>query len=319
MEMRAAGIALGYAADRLLGDPARFHPVAGFGSCAAALESILYRDRRWAGTAYTALLVGSVAGTAIVADRVAHPAFRVILLGVATWAALGGTSLARVGNELAGHLEGGDLTRARELMPSLCGRDPALLDAEGLARAGVESVAENTADAAIGPMVYALMFGTPGVVCYRAINTLDSMVGYRSPRYRRFGWASARLDDAVNLLPARVSAVATVLSARAVDGDPRMAVRAWRDDAAAHPSPNAGVAEASAAGALGVQLGGLTQYRHGCERRPLLGSGDPPTAKDLRRAAKLSVRVQEGTAAAAVSAALAVAASKFILRRLRGS
>jgi adenosylcobinamide-phosphate synthase len=164
-------------------------------------------------------------------------------------------------------------------------------------------MAENTSDAVVAPLLWGAVAGVPGLLGYRAVNTLDAMVGYRSARYLRFGWAAARLDDLVNLLPARVSGLLFALLAPAVGGSPAAAVRAWRRDAAAHPSPNAGPVEAAAAGALGVRLGGRTVYTHGVEERPRLGSGRAPTPDDLRRAARLSRLV--GVAAAVLSAGVA--------------
>ena len=195
------------------------------------------------------------------------------------------------------------LAAARARLPSLCGRDPEVLDAAGIARAGVESMAENTSDAVVAPLFWGAVAGVPGLLGYRAVNTLDAMVGYRSARYQRFGWAAARLDDLANLVPARVCAWLFVGLAPAVGGSPRAALAAWRRDAAGHPSPNAGPVEAAAAGALGVSLGGPTAYRHGLEQRPRLGTGPPPTPADLRRAAHLSRLV--GAAAAALAAAAA--------------
>jgi len=139
-------------------------------------------------------------------------------------------------------------------------------------------------------------------LAYRGINTLDAMVGNRSDRYRRFGWAAARLDDAANFAAARLTGVLTVLCAPAVGGSAAGAVRAWRRDSARHPSPNAGVPEAAFAGALGVQLGGPTQYRHELEIRPTLGEGRRPAVSDLRRAVRLSRTVQ----IAAVAVAMAI-------------
>ena len=224
------------------------------------------------------------------------------MTALATWTALGGTTLARTGREMAGLLESGDVAGARRLLPSLCGRDPELLDADGLARAAVESLAENTSDATVAPLVWGAVAGVPGLLGYRAINTLDAMVGYRDDRYRRFGWAAARLDDLANLVPARLSGVLSVLSAPLVGGRPADAARVWRRDAAAHPSPNAGVAESTMAGALGVRLGGRTEYRHGVDLRPPLGDGPPPRVPDLRRAVRLSEAVQ--VAAVVVAAGL---------------
>jgi adenosylcobinamide-phosphate synthase len=193
---------------------------------------------------------------------------------------------------------------ARERLPSLCGRDPRALDSAGLARAAVESVAENTSDAVVAPLIWGAVAGVPGLLGYRAVNTLDAMVGYRSPRYRRFGWAAARLDDLVNLLPARLAAALTVLGAPVVGGSSRGAWATWRRDAAAHPSPNAGQVEAAFAGALEVRLGGRTVYEHGVEERPVLGDGRMPDAGHVTRAVELSRVVGGLTAAVAALIAL---------------
>ncbi|HEY0360226.1 MAG TPA: CobD/CbiB family cobalamin biosynthesis protein, partial [Mycobacteriales bacterium] len=164
----------------------------------------------------------------------------------------------------------------------------------GLARATVESVAENTSDAVVAPLVWGALGGVPGLLGYRAVNTLDAMVGHRSPRYRRFGWASARLDDAVNLVPARFTAALTVAAAPIVGGSRRESWRVWRRDGRAHPSPNSGHCEASAAGALGVRLGGRNVYAGRTEDRPGLGDGPTPSIVDVGRAARLSRAVAAG-------------------------
>ncbi|MFI2282975.1 cobalamin biosynthesis protein [Nocardia beijingensis] len=283
----ALGLLLGFALDRAFGDPRRWHPVAGFGSAVAALESVTYADRRAAGLMHEAMAVGAVVGLGV--------AFRrggVAATAAATWTVLGGRSLARTGRRMADHLAEGDLDGARALLPSLCGRDPQALDGDGLARAALESIAENTSDAAVAPVLWGAVAGIPGLLGYRAVNTLDAMIGYRNERYRRFGWAAARVDDAANLVPARVTGLLTALLAPTVGGRPAAAIAAWRRDAAGHPSPNAGVAEASMAGALGVRLGGRTAYPHGVELRPILGDGPAPTVHDLRRAVRLSETVQ---------------------------
>ncbi|MGK8525081.1 cobalamin biosynthesis protein [Nocardia asteroides] len=297
----AAGLLLGFALDQVFGDPRRWHPVAGFGSAVAALESVTYADRRAAGLVHEAVAVGAVVGLGVAARRGG-----VAATAVATWTVLGGRSLARAGRAMADRLSVGDLDRARALLPSLCGRDPQALDADGLARAALESIAENTSDAAVAPVLWGAVAGVPGLLGYRAVNTLDAMIGYRDARYRRFGWAAARVDDAANLVPARVTGLLTALLAPLAGGRPGAAVRAWRRDAAGHPSPNAGVVEASMAGALGVRLGGRTEYPHGVEMRPVLGDGPAPTVDDLRRAVRLSEAVQ----VAAVLLAAAVAAVK---------
>ena len=305
---RVVGVLAGYLADLVLADPRRGHPVAGFGAAAAAVERVTYRDTRIAGAAHVVVLVGAVSllGSAVQRDaRRRGPRWSVAATAVATWIALGGTSLARTGLAMSDLLSRDDVDGAKRLLPSLCGRDPAQLDAAGLTRASLESVAENTSDALVAPLLWATVGGVPAVLGYRAVNTLDSMVGHRSPRYVRFGWAAARLDDAANYLAARLTAALVVLCAPVVGGSPSGAVRAWRRDAARHPSPNAGVVEAAFAGALGVRLGGPTQYQYELQIRPTLGEGMPPSVADLRRAVRLSRTVQAG----ATSLCLAVSAA----------
>jgi adenosylcobinamide-phosphate synthase len=293
------GVLGGYLADLALSDPKRGHPVAVFGRAAAKLELLTYRDSRIAGVAHVGLLVGAVSLFGVAVQRAAGRRGRLCSIAAtatAAWISLGGTSLVRTGVQMSELLDRDDVVAARRLLPSLCGRDPARLDSQGLTRAALESIAENTSDAQVAPMLWATVGGTPGVLTYRAINTLDSMIGHRSPRYLRFGWAAARLDDAVNYVAARATAALVVMCAPVVGGSPLGAVRAWRDDAARHPSPNAGVVEAAFAGALGIRLGGPTQYHHELQIRPTLGNGAQPTVDDLRRAVVLSRAVQAAAA-----------------------
>ncbi|WP_374705510.1 cobalamin biosynthesis protein [Streptomyces sp. AJS327] len=313
-------MALGYLADLALGDPRRGHPVAAFGGLANALERRLWRDHRGAGAAHTALCVtGALAAGALfrwaghappVRPRVLSPSPRartagaavdVLVTAAVTWSVLGGTGLARAARAVAGALDAGELARARALLPALCGRDPRALDAEDLARAVVESVAENTSDAVTGALLWGGLAGDGGLLVFRAVNTLDAMVGHRSPRHLRFGWSAARLDDLLGWPGARLTALLATVAAP----DPRGALRAWRADAHRHPSPNAGRAEAAFAGALGLRLGGVLSYGGRVEHRPSLNAaGAAPTAADVERAVRLSRRV--GALALAVSAAVAV-------------
>ena len=288
----ALGIAAGAAADLAFGDPRRGHPVAVFGSAVAASEKRFYRDSRVAGVLFAAVWVGAGTLAGLGVRRLGAPG-----TAAATFTALGGTTLCRVGDRIADALDAGDLDAARATLPSLVGRDPSLLDEAGICRAAVESIAENTSDATVAPLFYGALAGAPGLLGYRAVNTLDAMVGYRSPRYRNFGWASARTDDVANLAPARLTAVlAGILSGR-----PGLAARAVRSTAHLHPSPNAGVVEAAFAGALGISLGGRTVYAHGAEERPVLGDGPAPLSSDLRAAVRLSRRVQVAAAVLAVA------------------
>ncbi|TFV64080.1 cobalamin biosynthesis protein [Geodermatophilus sp. DF01-2] len=299
----AAGLALGAAADLLLADPRRWHPVAGFGRAAAALERRLWRDSQAAGALHAGLLTGAATGLGAALDRATRgrPVARTLVTAAVAWAVLGGTSLGRAGTAMARTLDAGDLPAARALLPTLAGRDPSGLGEAELARATVESLAENTSDAAVAPLVWGALAGLPGLLGYRAVNTLDAMVGHRSPRYARFGWAAARTDDVANWLPARLTAALTVVTAPLAGGSARDAWETWRRDGAAHPSPNAGRCEAALAGALDLRLGGRNVYGGRVEERPALGSGRAPTAPDVPRAVRLSRAVW--TAAAVLAAA----------------
>jgi len=304
---RLLGVAAAYVADLAFGDPRAGHPVAGFGAAARAAERITYRDSRVAGVLHVGVLVGSASLLGAALQRCADRRgwlWSVTVTAAATWVSLGGTSLARTGLAMAELLGGDDVDAARRLLPSLCGRDPMLLDADGLTRAAVESVAENTSDAHVAPLFWAVVGGAPAVLGYRAVNTLDSMVGHRSPRYVRFGWAAARSDDAANYVPARMTAALVAACAPVVAGSCADAVRACFFDAGRHPSPNAGVVEAAFAGALGVRLGGPTHYHYQLQIRPTLGAGSPPSVSDLRRAVLLSRVVQIAATLLCVGAGL---------------
>jgi adenosylcobinamide-phosphate synthase len=268
----AAGLLL----DRAFGEPpAPLHPVGWFGRAMTLAERADYRDSRTAGALHAAagVLAGAGAGACL----------RSVTLSTAL--AVAGRSLGESALTVACALDRGDLAAARSALPALVGRDPAGLDEHEIARAVVESVAENTVDALVAPAFWAAVGGGPGVLGYRAVNTLDAMVGHRSPRYRAYGWASARLDDAANYLPARLTAalVAGVRPGRAGD-----IWRAVRSQAPAHPSPNAGVAEAAFAAALGVRLGGRNRYGDRVEFRPWLGRGRAAASSDIRPAVRLS-------------------------------
>ncbi|MFF5538349.1 cobalamin biosynthesis protein [Streptomyces cinerochromogenes] len=287
----AYGAAAGVLGDLLLGDPRRGHPVAVFGRAAGAVEGALWHDHRGWGALHTAVCAGGAVALGALSARAVRPSATasVALTAAATWAVVGGTSLAREARAIGRALEAGDIEAARARLPHLCGRDPQALDADGISRAVVESVAENTSDAVVGALVWGAVAGVPGLLGFRAVNTLDAMVGHKSPRLRRFGWASARLDDVAGWPGARLTAVL----AAAAGPDPRGALRAWKADAHRHPSPNAGPVEASFAGALGVRLGGTLSYGGRVEHRPVLNgaAGRPVRVTDIDRAVRLSRRV----------------------------
>lgn len=309
---RPLGIALGFAADLVAGDPRRFHPVAGFGRAAGALERRWYADDVGRGARYTAVAVGVPVALGLAAERAGsrRPVLKLLLTAAGTWAVLGGTSLAREGTVMADLLERGDVPAARARLSHLCARDPQGMAADDLARATVESLAENASDAVVAPLLWGAVAGLPGLLGYRAVNTLDAMIGYTSPRYLHFGRAAARLDDAVNLVPARVTAALVAVCAPLAGGSPAHAWRVWQRDGAAHPSPNAGRPEAATAGALGLRLGGENVYAGHVERRPVLGDGRPPLVPDVRRAVRLGRAVAGAAALVAVAAAGAFARAR---------
>ncbi|GAC1486616.1 MAG: cobalamin biosynthesis protein [Solirubrobacteraceae bacterium] len=298
--MSGAALLTGYAADLAAGDPSRWHPVAGFGTAASRLERAAYAPTRARGVLVTGTLVIAAAFVAEVLARRSRPA---ALIAV-TWAALGGRSLRREALRVADLIERDDLAGGRAALRSLCGRDAGELDARGLSRAVVESVAENTSDAVVGALAWGAVGGPAGVAAYRAANTLDAMFGHRNDRYDAFGWFAARLDDVMNWPAARLSAAITCAAAGLVGGSPAATFATVRRDGAAHPSPNAGIVEAAFAGALDVQLGGPLAYGDRVELRRRLGDGRPPEVADIRRATRLSLAVS--TVAALSCAALRV-------------
>jgi len=262
-------------ADLVLGEPRIDpHPVGAFGAVMGRIEDRLYRPGRSAGLlhALTGMGIGLTAGALVRSTA------------LATYISVAQRALSEAGRDVADALRDDDLERARRLLPALVGRDPTGLDASEISRAAVESLAENTVDAVVAPALWGALFGAPGTLAYRAVNTMDATVGYRNDRYLHYGWASARLDDVANFIPARVTAT-LVAAAR-----PRSAAAVWRavrQDAPFHPSPNAGVAEAAFAAALGLRLGGVNTYGARTERRPQLGAGRAPQAGDILAAAAL--------------------------------
>lgn len=300
---RAFGAAAGILADRRFGEPPlQPHPVAAFGSTMNAVERRLWSDSRARGAAHAGagLAFGALAGE---------------LLGsttLSTYIAVAGRGLADAARSIEQALLDGDLAMARRRLPTLAGRDPSDLDEAGIARAVVESVAENTVDAVVAPALWALAAGGRGVLAYRAANTMDAMVGHRSERYRRYGWASARVDDAMAWAPARATAA---LVAGVRPSSMPAVWRAVRDDAPAHPSPNAGVAEAAFAATLGIQLGGPLRYGDRDELRPMLGRGRLAAPTDIAPAIRLADDV--GLALAGLLAAVGGVAVLHRLARRR--
>jgi adenosylcobinamide-phosphate synthase len=274
---RPLAAATGIVVDRMLGEPpASVHPVVHFGAFMERFERRTYRDARTPG------IVHAVVGTSIGlgTGRLMRST------SVATGIAVGANALWAAAHEVGAALDVNDLEGARLLLPALVGRDPRGLDECEIARAVVESVAENTVDAVVAPALWASVAGAPGAMGYRAVNTMDAMVGHHSTRFEHYGWASARLDDVANWAPARCTAALVALVRPAALGDVRAAVTT---QAASHPSPNAGVAEAAFAAALGLRLGGRNRYDgERIEDRPALGHGRTARSSDIAAAVRLS-------------------------------
>jgi len=301
----ASAAALGMLADRVLGEPPRrLHPVSVFGNAMDRYERSRYEDSRAAGVLYWLLGAGIGVTSGSFLGSTAP----------ATWIAVGGGELGSVAGDIRRTLERGDLEEARAKLPALVGRDPSGLDEKEIARAVVESVAENTVDAVVAPALWAAVAGAPGALGYRAVNTMDAMVGHVSERHMNFGWASAKVDDVCGWVPARLTAL-LVAAVR-----PRSAasiLHAVRTQAPSHPSPNSGVAEAAFAAALGLALGGRNLYSNRVEIRPTLGTGRAAEAADIGRAVALLRDVTLALATLLGGAALGARAARSRAREKR--
>ncbi|MFO1423987.1 MAG: adenosylcobinamide-phosphate synthase CbiB [Candidatus Competibacteraceae bacterium] len=274
--------------DWRLGEPRRWHPLAGFGGLARRVEAFGYgppemnadlRRARGVGAVIALLIPFAVAAWLLSAIPLLGS---VVALGL-LYLAIGARSLAEHAEAVAAALQAGDLPLARERVGLIVSRDTGDLDEEQISRATVESVLENGCDAIFGALFWFVLAGAAGAVLYRLANTLDAMWGYRTPRYRDFGWAAARLDDVLNWIPARL----TALSYMAVGTKPALAWRCWREQAPFWKSPNAGPVMAAGAGALGLALGGPARYHGEWQPRPPLGEGLAPRAEDIGRAVAL--------------------------------
>lgn len=273
--------------DLVLGDPPWLpHPVVGIGRVITRLERAWNRGpaeaRRRRGVWLAVVVVGgtwALAWGLLTALSWISPGVSLAAELILLATAFATRGLAEAARAVAEPLRRGDLPAARRALGRIVGRDTEALDEAGLARGAVETVAENTVDGITAPLCWALLGGAPLALAYKAVNTLDSMVGYRSPRHEDFGKASARLDDAVNWLPARLTALAMWLTARVIPGSRTAgALIATRREATRHPSPNAGWPEAMVANLLGVRLGGLNHYNGRPSHRATLGQALEPLA-----------------------------------------
>ena len=290
----AAALALGFALDLLLGDPHGWpHLVRGYGALITWLEKLLYpmKNKRLAGGILTAAvaLTGAVAPAALLYFAWRLSPWCYLALGaVLNWQCLAARSLQRESLPVYRALQGGSLERARAAVSRIVGRDTAALDEAGVARAAVETVAENTSDGEVAPLFFMMLLGPAGGCLYKAVNTMDSMIGYRNERYLDFGRCAARLDDVCNYLPARLAAVLMIAAAKICGMDAKNAARIWRRDRRRHASPNSAQTEAVMAGALNVRLAGDAWYFGQKHEKPYIGDDlRPIEAEDIRRSHRL--------------------------------
>jgi adenosylcobinamide-phosphate synthase len=264
--------------DLILGDPRRLpHPVVGIGKMISALEKILrrlVRNERLGGIVLLVSVVGTTAVISLLLVKGAYAIHHFVGISVAVWLSytcLAARSLHVESKLVADRLAAGDLEGARAFLARIVGRDTGNLDEPEIWRALVETVAENTSDGVIAPLFYLMIGGPVPGLAYKAVNTLDSMVGYKNDRYIRFGWASARFDDLANWLPARLTGLLMVAVAPLAGLSGRSAYRMMRRDGRNHSSPNSGIPEAATAGALGVRLGGTNSYFGKLVEKPAIG------------------------------------------------
>ncbi|MET4066557.1 adenosylcobinamide-phosphate synthase [Bradyrhizobium sp. S3.2.6] len=286
----AGAMVVAMAVDALLGWPSKLfarigHPVTWLGGLIAAIDAGWNREsdppalRRAAGAAGALLVIALAVAFGWLLQSLLPPSWiGIVLAGILAWPLVALRSLYDHVAAVANPLLGGDITAARAAVSRIVGRDPAALDEAGIARAAIESLAENASDGIVAPVFWGALFGLPGIFCYKAINTLDSMIGHRNERHEAFGWAAARIDDVANFVPARLTGFLFVLLARKRSE----ALSCMTRDARRHRSPNAGWPEAAMAGALGVRLSGPRIYHGSITAEPWLNGGArDPLAADI--------------------------------------
>jgi adenosylcobinamide-phosphate synthase len=287
------------AVDALLGWPDRLfarigHPVVWLGRFIATLDAQANREtdppatRRVAGVIVTVVVIALAAGFGWIVQRLTTSGLTgAVITGILAWPFVAFRSLYDHVAAVRDPLRAGSLEAAREAVSKIVGRDPKQLEEAGVARAAIESLAENASDGVVAPVFWGMLFGLPGIIGYKAVNTLDSMIGHRSPRHEAFGWAAARIDDVANFIPARLTGLLFALLA---GSERAQAISCMRHDAQQHRSINAGWPEAALAGALAVRLCGPRSYHGEIAEEPWLnGSARDPAAADITRGLELYV------------------------------
>lgn len=280
--MSAGLIVFALLLDQLLGEPRRFHPLVGFGRLAQLVERQMNQVDSGQARIRGVLAVVILLLPLVIATQLLSSSLGPLFDGILLYLAVGAKSLARHARRVAQALQLADLSGARQQVARIVSRDTGDMERTALVRATLESVLENGADAIFGALFWFLVAGAPGVMLYRLANTLDAMWGYRTDRFRDFGWFAARLDDLLNWIPARLTALGYALA-----GDFYRGIRCWRIQAPLLESPNAGVVMAVGAGSLGLLLGGPCRYQGEWRDKPFFGVGAPPVRGDIYRALDL--------------------------------
>ena len=310
-------MAIGFGLDALLGDPHGWpHLVIGYGKLISLLEKLCYdwKNKRLAGAVLVICMLLFAAGSAglvLYLCMLIHPVVYVIVGGVLCWQCLAAKSLKVESEKVYKALKEGGLQSGRDAVAMIVGRDVNVLDEDGVVRAAVETVAENTSDGEIAPLLYMALFGPVGGCVYKAINTMDSMLGYRNERYERFGTVAARLDDVANFIPARFAALIMMVASAAVGLTASGAFRIWKCDRYKHASPNSAQTESVMAGALEVRLAGDAVYGGVVHKKEYIGDDIRPIdIEDIHR----SQRLMTVTSVLAFAAAVIVRMAIFIIR-----
>jgi adenosylcobinamide-phosphate synthase len=296
IKMRAIVVLAAYLLDLIFGDPQWFpHPVRGIGWLIEKSEAAFRRmikDERLSGTIFTLAIIILVWAVTIIMVKAAYLFnyyFGIFVSIVIVYMSLSIKDLAVESLEVFKALSEKDMDKSRKALSRIVARDTASLDEREITRAAVETVAENIVDGIISPLFYAFLGGAPAAMAYKAVNTLDSMIGYKNERYINFGWAAAKIDDAVNYIPARLSVIFITFAGWIGGCSP---IRTWKiamRDGGKNPSPNSGLSEAAIAGALDVRLGGLNYYNSVAIEKPYMGDGINPLNKShIKEAIKIA-------------------------------
>ncbi len=301
-------IQLAYLIDQIVPEPKKYHPVSSYGKFSTYLEELFYSDSKISGGLFALANIELVAFLAVLLKK-----YRIFGLVAVTAISLSGKMLEDEALEIYRSLKAGNIERAKKKLPSLVGRDVDSLDERGIVRATVESIAENTVDAVASTLVLGSVFGVFGVLLHRVFNTLDAMVGKKNSRYLNFGMACARIDDLLNYVPARVSSVIVLGFSKS----PVKNLKLARQQALLHPSPNAGIIEASFALALNIELGGELSYQNIREVRPIVGTGGEVRADDILRATHLKRKVEYVLLVLTLALSLVVEKLKSIKREIK--